>query len=515
MMKRSRTSSEGEEAQEGLGKGRGAAGEDRQMPLLQETSIPGPSSCDLSSYVQVSTGHSDGPGHADRTSPASGGRDELTSAGDQEDQREAGPSTFRSRSPSASRSTTSRDSLFSSRDASPSPLPSPSLSPQLSHSPAPAPPSATSSSSATSATPLYKRTSPPIPGMYFFPSLLSAELERGLLAAIGREGYFSPSGARVGQPRSAEGEGEAAGQGAGQGAGGERNQAMLFGRARLLSAPASAADGQQQEVERWCTGLPAWADELVAALSELLRGRVRDPAESEGEMSTDSGSTPTTPPVLPQEVWEMLFPESSSSSKLPSHPRLHGPPRPRPQSRQLILNRYQPPQGLSSHVDLPHRFADGILLCSLKAGLGMRFRRARVPLPPTLAAALDLGTEERSTSTSAPEEGPGEHPHTHHLYLPPRSVLVLSGEARWIWEHGIEESWGDWVENGSDSDHADESQSEDAGEGENESKGGGSTGTGDGQEDGEKVRRATFIPRMERQSITIRFMKEGADCVGE
>jgi alkylated DNA repair dioxygenase AlkB len=85
-----------------------------------------------------------------------------------------------------------------------------------------------------------------------------------------------------------------------------------------------------------------------------------------------------------------------------------------PLARQVILNLYQPGQGITPHVDLPNRYADGILGVSLIGGTSMVFSHDR-----------------------------GER---HEVYLPPRSVYVLTGEARWVWSHGIEERTMDIVE---------------------------------------------------------------------
>lgn len=93
--------------------------------------------------------------------------------------------------------------------------------------------------------------------------------------------------------------------------------------------------------------------------------------------------------------------------------------------------------------------------------------------------------------------------HTHNLYLPRRSVLVLSGEARWAWEHGIDEEWGEWVavRDGAEGGLLGLSQAEEEGE-VGEEGGNGQTPT------------RRFVPRRTRTSITMRFLKEGADVVG-
>uniref|UniRef100_V5EZF5 Fe2OG dioxygenase domain-containing protein n=1 Tax=Kalmanozyma brasiliensis (strain GHG001) TaxID=1365824 RepID=V5EZF5_KALBG len=77
-------------------------------------------------------------------------------------------------------------------------------------------------------------------------------------------------------------------------------------------------------------------------------------------------------------------------------------------SRQLILNLYAGAEGLSPHVDLVNRFADGIILCSFG--------------PQGTGTVMDF-THERQAS--------------EHLFLPSGSVVVLSGQARYDWKHGI------------------------------------------------------------------------------
>lgn len=78
-----------------------------------------------------------------------------------------------------------------------------------------------------------------------------------------------------------------------------------------------------------------------------------------------------------------------------------------PLARQVILNLYPPGQGISPHIDLPHRYADGIIGVSLIGGTAMTFEH----------------------------EGKGLR---HEIYLPERTIYVMTGEARWEWKHGIE-----------------------------------------------------------------------------
>lgn len=111
-------------------------------------------------------------------------------------------------------------------------------------------------------------------------------------------------------------------------------------------------------------------------------------------------------------------------------------------ARQVILNLYPAGEGISAHIDLPNRYADGIVGVSLLGGCVMTFRR---------------GEERRD------------------VYLPERTVYVMTGEARWEWSHGIEGRMEDLVRG----------------------------------EDGQVETRL----RSTRVSVTFRWMKEGADML--
>ncbi|GAA5858053.1 hypothetical protein JCM9279_000921 [Rhodotorula babjevae] len=117
--------------------------------------------------------------------------------------------------------------------------------------------------------------------------------------------------------------------------------------------------------------------------------------------------------------------------------------------RQAILNLYHPGQGISPHVDLPSRYADGILSVSLLSSTVYDFRPA----------------------SSSPTDPP-----TYALRVRPRDLVVLSGDARWQWSHGIAPRMEDVV----------------------------------ADEDGEPM----VLRRGTRMSITLRRMREGAHVVG-
>lgn len=71
---------------------------------------------------------------------------------------------------------------------------------------------------------------------------------------------------------------------------------------------------------------------------------------------------------------------------------------------QAIVNEYLPGQGISAHVDCVPCFGDTIASLSLGSGAVMQFTK---------------GQEK------------------HELYLEPRSLIILSGPARYEWTHTI------------------------------------------------------------------------------
>ncbi len=73
---------------------------------------------------------------------------------------------------------------------------------------------------------------------------------------------------------------------------------------------------------------------------------------------------------------------------------------------QVIINEYQPGQGISAHIDCVPCFADTIASMSLGSPCVMDFTHSK--------------TREKSS-----------------LLLEPRSLLVLSGDARYVWQHAI------------------------------------------------------------------------------
>lgn len=73
---------------------------------------------------------------------------------------------------------------------------------------------------------------------------------------------------------------------------------------------------------------------------------------------------------------------------------------------QVIINDYQPGQGISAHIDCVPCFADTIASLSLASPCVMDFTHIKIG--------------EKSS-----------------LLLEPRSLLVLNGDARYVWQHAI------------------------------------------------------------------------------
>ncbi|KAJ1023794.1 hypothetical protein NDA18_004776 [Ustilago nuda] len=264
------------------------------------------------------------------------------------------------------------------------------------------------------AIPVASPSAPDIPGLYFFPHLLSRELHDQTLQQVAACNYF----ALEDNEEAATSEADHSSHGTAYRRS-PRNQAMLFARSLPWSTERAASQQNQQpdvsatkEDPPGCFGLPLWSVNLIERLRQLLTSLPHE--------------------KLPQKIKDLLFPAGQSLS------------------RQLILNLYGGTEGLASHVDLVNRFADGILLCSFG--------------PQGTGIVMDFTHDSFATQ---------------HLFLPSGSVLLLSGEARYNWKHGIAARSFDLVR----SSHF--------------------------------PGRVDTLNRSIRLSITIRSMLPGADVVGE
>lgn len=86
---------------------------------------------------------------------------------------------------------------------------------------------------------------------------------------------------------------------------------------------------------------------------------------------------------------------------------------------QLIINLYQPGEGICAHVDLM-RFEDGIAIVSLESSCVMHFSRVEG----------DAGIIRKES------EG-DPHKAKIPVFLTPGSLVLMWGEARYLWKHEI------------------------------------------------------------------------------
>ena len=90
---------------------------------------------------------------------------------------------------------------------------------------------------------------------------------------------------------------------------------------------------------------------------------------------------------------------------------------------QLTVNEYEPGQGIAAHIDTFNCFGPEIFVLSLGSGVTMNMVKRR---------AGEEGSED-----GADTEGGGGAGGRKAVWLPPRSLLLLTGEARYAWSHAI------------------------------------------------------------------------------
>lgn len=95
----------------------------------------------------------------------------------------------------------------------------------------------------------------------------------------------------------------------------------------------------------------------------------------------------------------------------------------------LQVNEYPPGVGLSPHIDTHSAFEDLIFSLSLSGPCIMEFRQYGNGDCFPKVASSDV------TKVESPEDDSNFI--RRAIYLPPRSLLLLSGEARYAWHHYI------------------------------------------------------------------------------
>lgn len=105
---------------------------------------------------------------------------------------------------------------------------------------------------------------------------------------------------------------------------------------------------------------------------------------------------------------------------------------------QVIVNEYNPGQGIAPHVDQTKHFGGTVASLSMISPCVMVMR----PVPEAIAAsfsAKDKGkTESKASEGTQNSTGTSSATSFVPLLLEPRSLLVLSGDSRYKWTHGIE-----------------------------------------------------------------------------
>ncbi|KAL2902192.1 Alkylated DNA repair protein ALKBH8-like protein [Bienertia sinuspersici] len=95
----------------------------------------------------------------------------------------------------------------------------------------------------------------------------------------------------------------------------------------------------------------------------------------------------------------------------------------------LQVNEYPPGVGLSPHIDTHSAFEDKIFSLSLAGPCIMEFRRYQGGIwQSDFAMSKNLQEDNPENSTNSLRKA---------IYLPPRSMLLLSGESRYAWHHYI------------------------------------------------------------------------------
>lgn len=113
---------------------------------------------------------------------------------------------------------------------------------------------------------------------------------------------------------------------------------------------------------------------------------------------------------------------------------------------QLTLNEYIPGSGIAPHVDRHSSFGPVILVVNLGSGIIMDFKKpSSQPLAPKSKSQVYLPSINVLSSSSSSSDPPPITTTTtstsssihHQVWIPARSILIMSGEARYAYTHGI------------------------------------------------------------------------------
>ena len=108
------------------------------------------------------------------------------------------------------------------------------------------------------------------------------------------------------------------------------------------------------------------------------------------------------------------------------------------QPDQLTVNEYQPGQGIAAHVETHSAFENVLLGISLQSGVTMDFRNCELRATRSAHHTADQATEKsRCAPSLSADVDECQAMEECSVWLPPRSLLVLSGSVRYGWSHGI------------------------------------------------------------------------------
>ncbi|ERN02189.1 hypothetical protein AMTRI_Chr02g265420 [Amborella trichopoda] len=146
--------------------------------------------------------------------------------------------------------------------------------------------------------------------------------------------------------------------------------------------------------------LPEWAVELCGLIRDVVC--LYDFIHEDNCVSTQNAKCKEEPtPLAPDLLWrEPLF-------------------------DQLIVNAYQPGEGICAHVDLM-RFEDGIAIISLESSCVMHFTLVREP-----------SSSSKNAYENVDEDAGVFRDMCVPFLLMPGDLVLMSGEARYLWKHEI------------------------------------------------------------------------------
>lgn len=103
---------------------------------------------------------------------------------------------------------------------------------------------------------------------------------------------------------------------------------------------------------------------------------------------------------------------------------------------QMTVNEYMPGQGIAPHIDTMTCFGPDVYIISCGSGVTMTFTLCQRESEPKVAGEYDVQPHTQQKIQKIKK----------HLWLPPRSLLHLTGPARNIWTHQIASRTCDMVD---------------------------------------------------------------------